>query len=223
MYIVAVANVVKAGNRAAIKSLHRMGIEVIMITGDNQKTADAIAKQVGIDRVLAEVLPQDKANEGKHLQTEGRKVAMVGDRINDAPALTQADIGIAICSGTDVAMDSANIVLMRSDLQDVATAIALSKKAIRNTKQKLFWAFGYNDIGIHIATGMLHLFGVLLLNPIYVVATMLISSVSVLTNALWLKRFQPSVPKGTTEAKYITDTHFGVGYTMLTSEHGVMA
>ncbi|MDR3136433.1 MAG: HAD-IC family P-type ATPase [Coriobacteriales bacterium] len=186
--ILAVADRFKPTSGEAVARLHNLGIAVVMITGDNARTAQAIAAQVGIDRVLADVLPQDKSQEVAQLQKEGLVIAMVGDGINDAPALAQADVGMAIGSGADVALESANIVLMRSDLLDVPRAIELSRRAMRNIKQNLFWAFGYNVVGIPLAAGVLHLFGGPLLSPMFAAAAMSLSSVSVLTNALRLKR-----------------------------------
>ncbi|MBY2478996.1 heavy metal translocating P-type ATPase [Clostridioides difficile] len=188
--IIAVADVVKESSKKAIEILHDMGIKVAMVTGDNVKTANAIATQVGIDMVLAEVLPEDKSKEVEKLQNQGKFVAMVGDGINDAPALAKADIGIAIGSGTDVAIESADIVLMKSDLMDVPTAIKLSHETIKNIKQNLFWAFGYNTIGIPVAAGLLYVFGGPLLNPMIAAAAMSLSSVSVVSNALRLKNFK---------------------------------
>ena len=188
--IIAVADKVKPSSKKAIKTLKEMGIEVAMITGDNQKTAIAIGEEVGIKRIMAEVLPGDKAKAVESIQEEGRCVAMVGDGINDAPALVQSDVGIAIGSGTDVAIESANIVLMHSDLMDVGTAILLSKKTITNVKQNLAWAFLYNTILIPVAAGILLPFGGPSLNPMLAAGAMGLSSVSVLTNALRLKRFR---------------------------------
>lgn len=193
--IIAVADITKENSAFAVQKLHEMGIKVAMITGDNKRTAEAIANQVGIDIVISEVLPEDKAREVKKLQNEGRIVAMVGDGINDAPALAQAQVGIAIGSGTDVAIESADIVLMKSDLLDVVTAIQLSKKTIKNIKQNLFWAFAYNAAGIPLAAGIFYLFGGPKLNPMFAAGAMSFSSISVLLNALRLKKFKPSIVK----------------------------
>ena len=189
--LIAVADTVKENSEKAIKKLHSMGIKTAMITGDNQNTANAIAREVGIDVVFAEVLPHEKSEKVKKLQSEGKIVAMVGDGINDSPALAQADVGIAIGSGTDIAIESADIVLMKNDLLDVPAAIKLSKSTIKNIKQNLFWAFGYNTIGIPIAMGILYLFGGPLMNPMIAGLAMSLSSVSVVANALRLKTFSP--------------------------------
>ena len=198
--VVAVADVVKPTSKQAVQELSNMGIEVVMLTGDNTKTAEAIRRQVGVDRVIAEVFPQDKEQEIRRLQNEGKKVAMVGDGVNDAPALARADVGIAIGAGTDVAIESADIVLMKSDLLDVSTAIRLSKATIRNIKQNLFWAFIYNIIGIPVAAGVFFIPFAVKLNPMIGAFAMSFSSVFVVTNALRLRWFKPKHTVGNSSA-----------------------
>ena len=188
--LLAVADTIKENSPVAIRQLQELGLEVLMLTGDRQETAAAIAQMVGIKQVIAGVLPDGKAAAVKRLQERGKKVAMVGDGINDAPALVQAEVGIAIGSGTDVAIESADIVLMHSELQDVVKAIQLSQATIKNIKENLFWAFAYNTLGIPVAMGLLHLFGGPLLNPMLAGLAMSLSSVSVVANALRLNRFK---------------------------------
>ncbi len=203
--VLALADTLKPTSKAAVDAFHRMGVDVVMLTGDNKRTADAIAGKLGI-RAVAEVLPQDKEQEVRRLQEEGKKVAMIGDGINDAPALTRADVGIAIGAGTDVAMESADIILMKSDLMDAVTAIQLSHATIRNIKQNLFWAFFYNVLGIPLAAGVFYHALEWKLNPMFAAAAMSFSSAFVVGNALRLKLFKPE-NTGAPEHKMITETH----------------
>ena len=190
--VVAVADTPKPTSAEAVSQFKKLGIQVVMLTGDNQRTADAVGRALGVDTVVAGVLPQDKEKKVASLQAEGRKVAMVGDGINDAPALARADVGLAIGAGTDVAIESADIVLMKSDLLDAVTAVRLSKATIRNIKENLFWAFIYNIIGIPVAAGVLYPLFQIQLNPMIAAAAMSLSSVCVVSNALRLKFFKPT-------------------------------
>ena len=191
--LIAVADTLKEHSADAVKTLQQMGLEVIMITGDNQRTANAIAKQLGVNGVFSEVLPSEKSTEIKRLQSEGKVVAMVGDGINDAPALAQANIGIAVGSGTDVAIETGDIVLIKNDLRDVVVAIQLSRATMKKIRQNLFWAFFYNIILVPLAAGAFYPIIHVLFNPVYAAAAMASSSVTVVTNASLLRRFKPKI------------------------------
>ncbi|MCR4339960.1 MAG: HAD-IC family P-type ATPase, partial [Gemmatimonadaceae bacterium] len=188
--LLAIADPIRSTSRDAIAQLRRLGLDVVLVTGDNERTAKAIAREAGIDRVVAGVLPEGKVAEIKRLQSEGQVVAMVGDGINDAPALAQADIGMAIGGGTDIAAEAADVVLMRGDLGSVVQAVRLSRRTMRTMKQNLFWAFIYNVVGIPIAAGALYPVLGLLLSPILASLAMAFSSVSVVTNSLRLRSFR---------------------------------
>ncbi len=204
--VIAVADVPKPTSAEAVAAFRRLGIEVVMLTGDNARTAQAVGRALGVDQVIAEVLPQDKQRHVAQLQERGRRVAMVGDGVNDAPALAQADVGIAIGAGTDVAIESADIVLMKSDLLDAVTAVELSKRVIRNIKQNLFWAFIYNIIGIPLAAGVWYPLFQLQLSPMFAAAAMSLSSVCVVSNALRLKLFKPSLERPAAASPETTPT-----------------
>jgi Cu+-exporting ATPase len=191
--VLALADTPKEHSAEAVRALMREGVRVVLLTGDNRRTAEAVARQLGIGRVLAEVLPAEKAREVQKLQAEGLVVAMVGDGINDAPALTQADVGIAIGTGTDVAIESADIVLVKDDLRDVVRAMDLSRFTLRKIKQNLFWAFVYNSVGIPIAAGILYPFTGWMLHPVIAGAAMAMSSVSVVTNSLLMRRHRSGI------------------------------
>jgi Cu+-exporting ATPase len=194
--LIAVADTLKEYSAEAIKHLHKLGLEVVMITGDNRRTAEAIARKVGIDRVLAEVLPQDKAEEVKKLQAQGKKVAMVGDGVNDAPALAQAEVGMAIGSGTDVAKETGDIILIKDDIRDVVVALEVAKATMRKVKQNLFWAFFYNTLGIPLGAGLFYTFASVVISPELAGLMMAVSSISVTLNTLLLKNFKPSFGRG---------------------------
>ncbi|MFQ6019505.1 MAG: heavy metal translocating P-type ATPase, partial [Dehalococcoidia bacterium] len=194
--LVAVADTIKETSARAVRELHQLGLQVAMLTGDNQRTAQAIARQLGIDRVLAEVLPQDKAAEVKKLQAQGQRVAMVGDGINDAPALAQADVGIAIGSGTDVAKETGHVILIRDDVLDVVAAVQVARTTMRLVRQNLFWAFGYNTAAIPLGAGLLYPFVAQIVSPELAALLMATSSLSVTLNTLRMRGYRPPVKRG---------------------------